>query len=184
MYVCAGTEPMKLCQGPLSENNSSSTIRRETVIFLHILKADLKQTQWRHLMAIIKFYKSLTVHFCASSHHWRDISIWNIWPRSSKSRWRTTTLAMTLLDQSIIKFIFWGAVVRSPLKSRVHIHTVSQRREGKYRLQIPKSIKAVSLFFALALITINKILTFQIFDLEKVGRGYELQCNDAIWCQI
>ena len=44
------------------------------------------------------------------------------------------------------------------------------------RWQISKSIKVVSRIFALAL-TVNEILTFEIFGLEKVGQGHGVQLS-------
>ena len=44
-------------------------------------------------------------------------------------------------------------------------------RNGSIQWQISKHVKAVSLFFLLCL-TANEILTFEIFDLEKLGQDH------------
>ena len=54
--------------------------------------------QWFHSMACIKMYKRRIWHFCASSHRFRDISTWNIWPWNSRLRSRSTTFVMALFD--------------------------------------------------------------------------------------
>ena len=37
-------------------------------------------SQWRHSMANIEIYKSHITQYCANSHRFQDINIWNIWP--------------------------------------------------------------------------------------------------------
>ena len=56
-------------------------------------------TQWRHSMAKKSISTKAMLHFlCASSHHFRDINIWNSWPLKSRSRSLKTTFAITLID--------------------------------------------------------------------------------------
>ena len=47
------------------------------------------------------------------------------------------------------------------------------------RWQISKHVKAVSRIFMLVF-TINAMLTFQTFDLEKVGQGHSLQISQRV----
>ena len=46
------------------------------------------------IFAMTPIYKCHLLQFCVSSHRFRDIDIWNIWPWKSRSRSRSKTFAM------------------------------------------------------------------------------------------
>ena len=56
-------------------------------------------------MANIKNYKSCPINFCASSHHFRDITISNLLPSKSRSRSRSTIFARRPFDGKYEKVV-------------------------------------------------------------------------------
>ena len=64
---------------------------------------------WCYSMANVEIYKCYLLQFCVSSHRFRDIDIWNIWPWKSRSRSKSITFAMMPLVNK-----YWNPQISSP----------------------------------------------------------------------
>ena len=132
----------------------------------------VKLLQWCHLLENTKIYKSNVLQFCASSHHFLDNNIWNIWPCKSKSRvmkyyfHNGATRWQKLKSIKVMGHIFELALTDSAiLTCEIYDHEKCRLRQVQLlkwhhpKANIKKSIKVISSIFELAL-TISEIIVF------------------------
>ena len=114
--------------------------------------------QWFHSMENFKIYRSQFWHFCTSSHRFQNLKYLRYLTWISRSRWRSTIFEIALFDDKnkICKRCMTNFLGNSHRFVNINIWNirpwkVGQDRNGAVRWQISKSIKTVSLVFALAL---------------------------------